>query len=593
MRAVQTNLRSFIAESQFFKIPDFQRPYAWKPMQGLAFWESIHDTVSNSKRHYFGSIVFFQDDINRVVIDGQQRLTTTLLFITACYHALLDDSRKSWKYTAEELGKTFLYNEDDGELKVILRGATSDRETFDRILRRKTVPVDEQSKLFDMYTFFVGKISNLDKIDPYLDVLERIDMISILLTPEDDNPQVVFENINATGEPLTDGDKIRNFALMLNSEEARNMVYHDYWLKIEKSLTRSGEFVGVGAQLITAFFRVFLTIKYNDKVINEKNTYEKFKEYYSSVTPDQSLDQLRAVWSDITSILEDYVYLLWKDDITKHKILSVFDEDMQGKSESSTHSVAVSHLSFFIQLLEYYKQGELTRNDFRNILAVVGKQQRRDEIGGTGGFKLINSTANAAYKCYKDYEMSSFYDAYLWYMEGAGDPSKSRNVTDERIEFAITNEDISDSKARVLLCELDIAHDGNTRSLHQKVAHVMPKAIYGFRLDDAWKEELGEDWETINQRFYGKLANIAIVGYPPTPNKNLTFSGNLNKRDGIGGAENYTTKWIADNCETWNLESLEARTKWLRSEIVKLYEIPRAMISQKIREKYGDHSEHS
>ena len=124
-----------------------------------------------------------------------------------------------------------------------------------------------------MYTFFVGKISNLDKIDPYLDVLERIDMISILLTPEDDNPQVVFENINATGEPLTDGDKIRNFALMLNSEEARSTVYHDYWLKIEKSLTRSGEFVGVGAQLITAFFRVFLTIKHNDKVINEKNTY--------------------------------------------------------------------------------------------------------------------------------------------------------------------------------------------------------------------------------------------------------------------------------------------------------------------------------
>ena len=254
MKAVQTNLRSFIAESEFFRIPDFQRPYAWKSMQGEAFWESLSDTVSNSKRHYFGSIVFFQDGENRVVIDGQQRLTTTLLFITACYHALVEDSRRSWAYTAEEIGKTFLYNEDNGELKVILRGATSDRSTFDRILRRKVLPIDEQSKLFAMYQFFVGKISSLDKIDAYIDVLERIDMISILLTPEDDNPQVIFENINATGEPLTDGDKIRNFALMLNSEEARNLVYNDYWLKIEKSLTRSGEFVGVGSQLITAFF---------------------------------------------------------------------------------------------------------------------------------------------------------------------------------------------------------------------------------------------------------------------------------------------------------------------------------------------------
>jgi len=587
MRAVQTNLRDFIAESKFFRIPDFQRPFAWHRMQGEAFWESLHDTVSNSKRHYFGSVVFFEENENRVIIDGQQRLTTTLLFITACYHALIDDSRKAWNYTADGLGKTFLYNEDDGELRVILRGATTDRETFDRILRRKILPIDEQSKLFEMYQFFVEHISSLDKLDVYIDVLDRIDMISITLTHEDDNPQIIFENINATGEPLRDGDKIRNFALMLNSEEIRTIVYNKYWLKIEKSLTRNGEYTGVGTQLITVFFRIFLTIKFNDKVINEKNTYKKFKEYYSNATVDQSVEQLHEIWLDVTSILENFIYLFYRDDITDNKIFTVFDEDIIDKNNRFTSTCIVAHLSFFIQLLEYYKRDKITRNDFRNILKTLRKQQIRDELGREGNLKLINSSANAAFRYFQEYEMRSFFDAYLWYMEGAEDVSKSRNVSDEEIELAITNRDVKDKQAQFILRELDIAHDINNLSLTKKVDHIMPKAIYGFKLDDTWKEELGEEWEQINQRFYAKLANIALVDYAPSTNKKLTFSQKLDIYGGLSNASNYTTKWIADNCEKWDVESLKSRTQWLRNELVELYKIPAAIKSDKIKEKYG------
>ena len=588
MKAVQTNLQDFINESKFFRIPDFQRPYAWKNTQGHAFWESFSDSVSSSKRHYFGSIVFFEDGDNRVIIDGQQRLTTTLLFITACYHALIDDSRKSWKYTAESIGRDFLYNEESGELRVILRGATSDRHTFDRILRRKTLPIDEQSKLYEMYMYFVECVNSLEKIDPYLDVLQRFDVISISLQPEDDNPQVIFENINATGEPLTDGDKIRNFALMLNTEEARDIVYKEYWLKLESTLTRRGDFSGVGDQLITHFFRTFLTIKYNDKVINEKNTYEMFKEYYHTATPEQSVDQLRSVWGDITSILENYTYIFYDEDITDSKIFGVFDEDIKDKNEDYTKRCLLTYMSFFIQLLEYYKKGEITRNDFRNVLSVVRKQRIRDDIGRAGSLKLINSTANAAYKYFQEYEMRSYFDAYLWYMEGAGDASKSRNATDEEMEFSIVNKDIDDKQAKFLLREIDITYDENiSHSLNGRLDRIMPKAIYGTRLDDRWKIELGEDWEIINQRFYGKLANTALVGYAPTTNKNLTYEQKLNKFDGIRNASNHTTKWIADNCEEWNLETIKKRTYWLRDELIELYKIPKAITNDRIKEKFG------
>lgn len=584
MKAIQTTLHDFIAESDYFRIPDFQRPYAWKSMQGEAFWESLKDTVSNSKRHFFGSVVFFEDGENRVVIDGQQRLTTTLLFLTACYHVLIDDSRKSWSYTAEELGAKYLYNEDNGELRVVLRGATTDRKSFERILHRKTLPIDEQSKLFIMYEYFKDCIRELDKIDPYIDIFQRIDLISITLQAEDDNPQVIFENINATGEPLTDGDKIRNYALMLNTEEARDMVYNKFWMRIEKTLTRSNEYSGVGDQYITDFFKLYLTMQYGEKQVNDKNLYATFKEYYRENTADQSIDKLESVWIDISSVLDSYVYLKFSDDITAHNTLGVFDE------EEHLDITSGKYLSFFVQLLEYYKQSEITRNDFRNILQTLYKQVMRGMIARKS-FELTNSTAQTIRKIHRDYETKSYFDAYLWYMSGSGDTYNAKDVTDKHIKEMITAEDIADGLAYIVLKDLDsansaiegVASSSFNFSRYDKLDRIMPKAAYGILLEDEWKEELGERWETINQRFYDKLANKVLVGYPITKYKKSSFATKMETTGGIAAASNYTTAQIKDNYTIWNRDTFEDRTKWLREEIVKLYSIPKPLKSSKMK----------
>lgn len=582
MKAIQTTLHTFISESEYFRIPDFQRPYAWKSMQGEAFWDSLKDTVSNSKRHYFGGVVFFEEDDSRVVIDGQQRLTTTLLFLTACYHVLLGDSRKAWNHTAEELGARYLYNEDNGELKVTLRGATTDRKTFERILHRKTVPVDEQSKLYAMYEYFLQCIKDLDKIDPYIEILERIDMISISLQADDDNPQVIFENINATGEPLTDGDKIRNYALMLNTENARNVVYNDYWMRIEKTLTRSESFSGVGRQYITDFFKVFLTMHYGEKQVNDKNLYPTFKEYYREHTSEQSLETLKTVWTNISSVLDSYVYLKFSDDITEHKILSVFDDQEHLDITNNRY------LLFFVQLLEFYKQNEITRNDFRNILDTLYKQVMRSQIVRKP-FDLSNATAHTILKIHKDYETNSYFDAYLWYMAGSGDLYNAKDVSDKAIKEAITSEDMSDSLAYTLLKDLDrsyLAHNETVRTTmysYDKLDRIMPKAAYGILLDDVWKEELGEKWETVNQRFFDKLANKVLVGYPIAKNRKSSYATKLETVGGIADAANYTTLQVAENYTKWDRDTFEDRTKWLREEIVKIYAIPRPLKSAKIK----------
>lgn len=598
MKATQTTMRDFIAESRFFKIPDFQRPYAWKHSQGEAFWESLTDAVNSSKRHYFGSVVFFEDGDNRVVIDGQQRLTTTLLFLTACYHALLDDSRKTYNdtYTAEWLGKTYLYNEDDGELKVILRGATTDRATFDRILRRKILPIDEFSKLFEMYDFFVKNIASLNRIDPYINVLESIDVISILLQPEDDNPQIIFENINATGEPLTDGDKIRNFALMLDTEDARTMVYNDYWKRIENILTRSNDFAGVGEQHITDFFKVFLTIQYSEKSVSNETLYQTFKQFYREQTAKQSIDRLHAVWSNISSILESYVYLWFKDDITDGKILSDFDETI-GAGGLWLEQIIKSKITFFVQLLELHKSGAVTRNDFRNILDSIRKHQIRSILTGQK-FDLTHLTANRIGKIHTDWEMKSYFDAYLWYMEGEGDASSAKSPSDKDLRAYITNNDIDEKIARIVFNEIDRSKHDQYPELYGiaytgKIDHIIPKPSGNF-LPEVWKAELGRYWLAAATNFYGKLANMAIVDYTISggnSNKDEGFQRKLNdpfgNSRGIKHMRNYTSAHITENYDKWDTETLEHRNKMLCDEIIELYSIPRATRSEKIKNKYG------
>ncbi|MCL1944493.1 MAG: DUF262 domain-containing protein [Firmicutes bacterium] len=103
MDITKGNIIEFIARNnkQFF-IPEFQRPYTWDTISLEQFLLDIKNIVQSGKPHYFGSIVYINEQHN-TVIDGQQRLTTTLLFLMSIYHLLREKKIKSEKYTADDI----------------------------------------------------------------------------------------------------------------------------------------------------------------------------------------------------------------------------------------------------------------------------------------------------------------------------------------------------------------------------------------------------------------------------------------------------------------------------------------------------------
>jgi uncharacterized protein with ParB-like and HNH nuclease domain len=83
-------LIKFISEN-LFEIPEYQRAYAWKPENIDVLFDDIIETQKRQKQHFLGIVVSLKNeecDYKLSVIDGQQRITTTFLFLLSIRHYL-------------------------------------------------------------------------------------------------------------------------------------------------------------------------------------------------------------------------------------------------------------------------------------------------------------------------------------------------------------------------------------------------------------------------------------------------------------------------------------------------------------------------
>src|SRR3989344_3174828 len=74
-----------LLSTSYFKIPIFQRSYSWTLENWQEFWDDL--TVHMDKKHDFflGSVVIkdLKADATYEIIDGQQRITTIIILISA------------------------------------------------------------------------------------------------------------------------------------------------------------------------------------------------------------------------------------------------------------------------------------------------------------------------------------------------------------------------------------------------------------------------------------------------------------------------------------------------------------------------------
>ncbi|WP_313198148.1 DUF262 domain-containing HNH endonuclease family protein [Rhizobium sp.] len=255
-----------------YLIPLYQRQYAWKTSPQLELlWEDIESATVRLKAdrasvspHFMGAIVISQvktygKEVQAFeIIDGQQRLTTFQLLLTA----LRDVAAKFESSYADEVSK-YLENTGMMETPAIERfklwPSLMDRRAFvslidkdadlDKIAKK---PLDEDGIVkpaVAAHAYFQEKIAahvtSEGQFDEHaMDILfealkDGLAVVSIELEGGDD-PQTIFETLNSRGVDLTAGDLMRNFIFQRAKglgQKASSLIvdelYEKYWLPLD------------------------------------------------------------------------------------------------------------------------------------------------------------------------------------------------------------------------------------------------------------------------------------------------------------------------------------------------------------------------
>ena len=266
MKATETSLLKFLQAPKHFTIPIYQRTYSWTEKHCQQLWDDIVRVAKDESvpSHFIGSIVYIEKGIYQaasvpklLVIDGQQRLATISLLLSALAKRLDDDAGQS-DITRKQINNYFLFNnEETGDLRYKLMLTQSDKNTFACLIEGKELPQQASRRLAENYQFFERKI-NEDGIDPRLlhHGVAKLVVVDVSLDRNYDNPQLIFESLNSTGLDLTQADLIRNYILMGLEPDIQNELYTNCWFPMEQSFSHA-EY----AQQFDRFMRDYLTMK--------------------------------------------------------------------------------------------------------------------------------------------------------------------------------------------------------------------------------------------------------------------------------------------------------------------------------------------
>jgi len=156
----QLSIEEIFRRQNNFSIPIFQREYKWTIDKGLEdFWLDLTQHYENKERteYHFGPIMVINEtegDPHYRVVDGQQRLTSTLLFFIVIRDFYLELGDEEKVKDIEEL--IYFVDDDDQQVKRIELSQVNSAFWNNHILNKNTL----KSK---MVAFKDKKIARRDK----------------------------------------------------------------------------------------------------------------------------------------------------------------------------------------------------------------------------------------------------------------------------------------------------------------------------------------------------------------------------------------------------------------------------------------------
>ena len=546
-------LGRFIKENRFV-VPSHQRDYSWTSEYVREFLKDIEDAVAHNRENYFCGLMVFTEDspILYKVLDGQQRLATTLMLFSAIRNWLGGFSEfQEWRHqVGEYLGSREL-GASQVQPKLTLTNANN--EAFQRYVTA-SVPLSEIEKalrakavnnrsdtllkaVIDVnrhITMQAAIYSSPEEAkDYFLKLLQflthKVEIVRFALT-SDAAAYTIFETLNDRGLELSPLDLVKNY-LFSQAEKYRAgslAEFEERWTEMMTLLSssRADSFLRAfwssrhgkpeGAKLFASVKRAYAipTALYNLSVDLRRDA-ERYAALFSSSDP---------IWSEYSARAKGSIDAL----------------GVMGFSQA--YPMVLSAL------------GKFAKTEMERLLWLIECVAVRHQLIGKGRPGRVESLGGKAAK--------EIYDGKVTTASAVFASIRELYVPDDEFRLAFeTHEESSGRKIRYLLSALEVeavSRDNSTLDdelipYAVTVEHIFPRSSYG-----DWKmvADADDQWDG---RKVIRLGNLCLL---PGINHTLGNKAFSQKRSVYNRSALKLTKAVAEY-STWGREEIEARQKHL------------------------------
>ena len=529
-----------------YVIPRWQRRYCW----GQSDIERLVDDLMAVSRavpgaiHYGGTLLTFPEPgaagvVSTIrVVDGQQRLTTVSILLSCIADELGPDGEcEGW--TRQFIREDRLTNHGkspEKHRKLRLQGG--DEEEYRLGLEGKPEGPGAVAQAWKIARRLVVR----NGIAGILKGLDRLTVVSIGLH-ENEDPQQIFESLNATGRPLEECEKVKNWLLLGLPNAEQKHLHENHWLRIERLLGAMNS-----TEPVDLFLRDWIRWR-TGETQGIKRVYEGIRRW--AIRNDKNRDR-PAICRELAGLAELYGMLTGTADPPKNAIVA---RELRHLREMGLDV----YRPFALRLLnDAYGDagGKLDDDALAGVLALIGTWTTRMWLANKPLAGMNKAMAELAHEIGPDDGANpvEYWRERIYRRKATqiGVPE------DQEIQLGIRNRRVSGTNiraARAVLCELMEAEhreEAPDRG-HLTVEHVMPQ-----KLTDDWKRDLDDEAGEIHKRYLNCLPNLTLSG--DITNSEMGANSFAAKKKFYERSSIGMTRKLADE-DVWSEDALERRAE--------------------------------
>lgn len=553
-------LSEYLRGGTKFIVPVYQRNYDWKKENCERLIEDlIALDEENKETHFFGSIVVKPGDYSQdiIVIDGQQRLTTTSLLMLAMKNWMVNNDKQGERINPTNINDLFLVDSFSREVdKFKLKSNPRDYQAYKKLFSDEKFFI-KNSNITMNYEYLYSMLNDLPiTLDQLMNSIQKLQVMVVNLNSPNDDPQLIFESLNSTGVDLTDADKIRNYLLMDERQDSQTFLFENYWEPIEERTHFQ----------LSSFFRDYLTIK-NGKYPNISKVYESFTAFYQ-----HNCTEKKEFFDELSSYSYAYKQILDATTGIKqiNEILNRFNE----------LQVTVVR-PFLMAILHDYNQNDLTSDEVTKMFRILETYIARRMITKLPS-NALNKIISVLYRdmkrllAKKDSKGTVPSDIISYLLLSKLNTGKF--PTDEEVRANLNSRDLynTNSSFRTYLFERLENYDhfealrifDGIKNQQYSIEHIMPQ-----KLSRQWINDLGTDYKRIHDNYLNSIGNLTITGYN-SKYSNRPFNEKQSMEKGFKESHFVNLNRLPAVVPSWGEKEILERTEELIQTALKSWPYP-------------------